>query len=121
MCQTEVNADGFARWLNTDVTLGIDGELGIISVRAAQEAYPLDGPQRMPQQITCPPQRERPCFQAIGQREVPPHLIKLPARGLVLDGPTVFLEARIPLLAGLLLAAPLVEAHDGGPGTLRSS
>jgi len=49
----------------------------------------------------------------------PPHLVQFPARGLVLDGAAVFLEAGVALLAGYLLATVLVETHDCCTGPFR--
>src|SRR5437588_953146 len=120
--ESQVNADGFAAGLDGDVTISIiHSELGVVAVGAAHQAHPFDRTQRVPEQITCALELERPRFHAIGQCEMPPHLIKRPPRRFVLNRPAVRLESWVPFFPWFLLATILVEACDGRTGTLRSS
>src|SRR5438067_7030654 len=80
---------------------------------------PLDGPERVPQQVARALELKGAQTQAVSQAQVATHLIELPPGGLVLHRAAILLEPWAPLLAGFLRTTVLVEARDGGTRPLR--
>src|SRR5437868_607788 len=101
------------------MALDSDGELRIVAVRTAQQAHPLDGLQRVPQQVARALQLKGAQTQAIRQAQVAAHVIERPPGGLVLHRAAILLEPGVPLLAAFLRTTVLVEARDGGTRPLR--
>ena len=115
--QTHVDTDDTASFHMLTLSFGLNSELSVVSIGAAQEADPLDllhwesfdmlsGTANQAQATTK------------GESDVASIRVYLPSGGFVLHTSVIMLKCRVPLLSRFLVPAILIEAGDGSPGTV---
>ncbi len=102
--------------------LGLDAELRIISICAAHDANSLDLLHRegFDMLIRIADQAQTSNTTSVGESDVTPIGLQLPPALFVLHASVIVLKLGVAFLAGLVVAAILIEARDGGPGAIRT-
>jgi hypothetical protein len=120
--QTHVDAHHAARLDMFTLSFGLDAELSVVAISAAQEANSLDllDWEGFDVLSAIADQAQSANAAAIGEGDVASIGVELPCRLFVLHTPIVMLKLGIALLAGLVVAAILIEAGDGSPGPIRT-
>ncbi len=118
--QTPIDADHTSSLDMLDLALGLDTELAIISICATEETNPFDlldgeGFDVLP---GIADQAEFPNTTAIGEGDMTSIWVELPSGLLILDASIVVLKLGVAFLTGFVVAAILIEARDGKPGTV---
>ena len=118
--QTHIDADHAAGLNMFTLALGLDTELYIISICAAQDAYPLDllHWEGFNVLLGIANQAQASDPTQVCEDDVASIGVYLPSGGFVLHTSVIVLKLGVALLAGFLVPAILVEAGDGEPGTI---
>src|SRR5947209_409684 len=118
--QSHIDAHLLLRWLVDDGLVRSNPELHVVAIGTVDNAYSLDLLERegFDLLVLVSHQPQSPDATAVGEGEMTPIGVKLPARGFVFHRAVIVLKLRIALLAWLVLGAVLIEARDSRPGTV---
>lgn len=121
LLESQINTDLLAGWDVLDLALGLYEKLNEVAIGPAQETYPLDVLDGEGFDVSGANQTQASNSAAIGETDMSAIWLKLPSRLLVLHAAAIMLKLGIAALSGLLVAAVLIEASDGRPGTISGS
>jgi hypothetical protein len=118
--QTHIDANHTTRLDMLTLAEGIYTELNRIPIGAMEDANPLDLLHGKGFDVLSgiADQAKSPNPARVSEDDVASIGFQLPSGGFVLHAPVIVLELGIPFLAGLVVAAILIEAGNGSPGTV---
>jgi hypothetical protein len=117
--QTNIQPNGFTRWLSLLYSLNIETKLNVVPVSSTDNPYSLNLFQLIEVQVTGSPHLETSSLKPITERDSSSVLRQFPACRFVLNRPMslMLLEAWKTFLSWLTLLAVVVEPSDRTPSS----